>query len=237
MEVITFKIEGDYALFKKPFANNQPQSFIVPPKTAILGMVGAILGFEKNEYIEKLGFDRVKYGVKLLNRSISKELFGINLMNLKNIITNFDKNPIRNGNHRTPTRFEVLKDIEYQMFLHFEDKSIGDEFYQRLSENRFEFEPFLGMAGMFMRVSEVEKIEASKEINSDIIYTSFENSSIDFKIGDNHIYIEKLPYSMDSDRDNPELKKIVSFTGEIEASKIVDNSNFYSSKDGLLCLI
>jgi len=68
VEVISFELSGEYALFKKPFANNQPQSFVIPPKTAILGMFGAIMGWKKDDYIKKMPFENFQYGVKLLTK-------------------------------------------------------------------------------------------------------------------------------------------------------------------------
>jgi CRISPR-associated protein Cas5h len=71
-QVIKFRLSGDYALFKKPFANNQPQSFVIPPKTAILGLIGAIMGWSKEKYIQTLPFNQFGYAVRLLTPRIKK---------------------------------------------------------------------------------------------------------------------------------------------------------------------
>lgn len=119
-QVIKFKLSGDYALFKKPFANNQPQSFVIPPKTAILGLIGAIMGWSKETYIQLLPFEQFGYAVRLLTPKIKKETVGINLMQGKNGKFTFNENSISHPSpdrgQRSPTRYEFIKDIEWEIF-------------------------------------------------------------------------------------------------------------------------
>lgn len=43
MKGFQFKIDGDWAHFKKPETNNNPLSHDLIPKTALIGMIGTVL--------------------------------------------------------------------------------------------------------------------------------------------------------------------------------------------------
>ncbi|WP_024790546.1 MULTISPECIES: type I-B CRISPR-associated protein Cas5b [unclassified Lebetimonas] len=218
-EVISFNLNGDYALFKKPFANSQPQSFVIPPKTAILGMIGAIMGWGKNEYIEKLPFEKFLYSVKLLTPKIKKDLIGINLMQGKSAKFTFNENPLRNPpqrGQRSPTRFEFLKDMEWKIFLIIDDDKIKKELIDRLKNNRFVYNPYLGLQSLFAKIEFSEKfdVELAKNINNNL-YTSFEKDFIKFKINKPvTFYNELIPVYFNQDRSLPRTKEIISFVGD-----------------------
>ncbi len=221
MKAIRFKLSGEYALFKKPYANNQPQSFVIPPKTAILGMIGAIMGWKKDKYIDNLPFENFKYGVKLLTPKIKKDLIGINLMQGKSAKFTFNENPINNPpdrGQRSPTRFEFLKNMEWEIFLHIENTDIQDKLFNRLVDKRFVYNPYLGLQSLFAKIecneSDLINLEIAKEIN-DNLYTSFDKNQIRFKIiKPVAFYNELIPVYFEKDRSLPQTKEMISFIGD-----------------------
>lgn len=70
MNGIKFRIFGNYAMFKIPESNAFGRSTLVPPKTAIIGIIGALCGitkvdnFYKNKFYPRI-FDYIKYSVQL----------------------------------------------------------------------------------------------------------------------------------------------------------------------------
>ena len=76
MKGLQFKIDGDWAHFKKPETNNNPLSHNLIPKTALIGMIGAVLGIEREKMkslFPQLSEDLL-YGVELL-KPVKKALF------------------------------------------------------------------------------------------------------------------------------------------------------------------
>jgi len=218
-QVIKFRLSGDYALFKKPFANNQPQSFVVPPKTAILGMIGAIMGWSKEKYIQTLPFNQFGYAVRLLTPKIKKETVGINLMQGKSAKFTFDENPISHPperGQRSPTRYEFIKDIEWEIFLIIDNQAIREDLFRRLQKKVFVYNPNLGMQQLFARIDSEDliEVELAKEIN-DNLYTSFEKNFVKFTISKPvAFYNELIPVSFNDDRSLPVTKEIISFVGD-----------------------
>ena len=224
MEAIKFKLSGDYALFKKPYANSQPQSFVIPPKTAILGMIGAIMGWKKEEYIEKLSFDKFFYAVRLLTPKIKKDLIGINLMQGKNAKFTFSKNPLTDPpivgsgkpSKRSPTRFEFLKNMEWKIFLIIDDSEVQNELFERIESKRFVYNPNLGLQSLFAKIENEQlfDVELANEVNNDI-YTSFEKDFIKFKINKPvAFYNELIPVYFKKYRSLPQTKEMISFVGD-----------------------
>ena len=232
-QVVKFKLSGDYALFKKPYANNQPQSFIIPPKTAILGLVGAIMGWKKEEYIEKLPFDKFFYAVRLVTSKIKKDLIGINLMQGKGAKFTFNENPLANPpdrGQRSPTRFEFLKDMEWEIFLIIDDSKIQNELFERIELKKFVYNPNLGLQSLFAKIENEQlfDVELANDANNNI-YTSFEKNFVKFKIRKPvAFYNELIPVSFNSDRSLPRTKEMISFVGEYEIE--ITNQNELKGK-------
>jgi CRISPR-associated protein Cas5h len=219
-QVIKFRLSGDYALFKKPFANNQPQSFVIPPKTAILGMIGAIMGWSKEDYIKNLSFDKFGYGVRLLTSKIKKETVGINLMQGKNGKFTFNENPISHPSpdrgQRSPTRYEFIKNIEWEIFLLIDNLLIREKLFERLQKKLFVYNPNLGMQQLFARIDSEDLVDVklAEEI-SDNLYTSFDKNLVKFTINKPvAFYNELIPVSFNDDRSLPVTKEIISFVGD-----------------------
>lgn len=219
-QVIKFKLSGDYALFKKPFANNQPQSFVIPPKTAILGLIGAVMGWSKEDYIKNLPFEKFGYAVRLLTPKIKKETVGINLMQGKNGKFTFNENPISHPSpdrgQRSPTRYEFIKNIEWEILLMIEDNTIRETFFERLQKKVFVYNPNLGMQQLFARIDSeyLIDVELAKELN-DNLYTSFDKNLVKFIIKKPvAFYNELIPVSFNNDRSLPVTKEMISFVGD-----------------------
>ncbi len=218
-QVIKFKLSGDYALFKKPFANNQPQSFVIPPKTAILGLMGAIMGWSKENYIKNLPFEKFGYAVRLLTSKIKKGTVGINLMQGKSAKFTFDENPISHPperGQRSPTRYEFIKDIEWEIFLLIDEQSIREKLFERLQKKTFVYNPNLGMQQLFARIEDEDlfDVELAKEIN-DNLCTSFDKNLVKFTINKPvAFYNELIPVSFNDDRSLPVTKEMISFVGD-----------------------
>lgn len=78
--MFAFKVWGDFACFRDPLTISQNITFPIPPKTAVGGMVAAILGLECNEWMGDDGYFDFKYSVVPLN-PIRKKSFVQNYIN------------------------------------------------------------------------------------------------------------------------------------------------------------
>ncbi|MDQ7055758.1 MAG: CRISPR-associated protein Cas5 [Persephonella sp.] len=83
IKILSFDIWGEFGHFKKFYTTSSPLTFSVPPPTAVFGMLGAVLGFGKDEYLNYINADTTKIGIQIL-KPIKKIRMSINLIDTKN---------------------------------------------------------------------------------------------------------------------------------------------------------
>jgi len=214
MKVIGFNLSGKYALFTKPYTKNQPQSFIIPPKTAIAGMIGGILGFKRDEYQEKL--KNLKYSVVV--KDFKKYTTRFNLLQGKSATFSYSKNPLRNPperGQRSPTTFELLKNSSWDIFVSIEDELL-EELQDRIRKNLYVYEPYLGVANAFAKLNLFQEIiELEKGISK--IKSFFELDLVKVRlIKPTRFYNELIPVGFESERSLPITKEMVVIMDEFE---------------------
>ena len=239
MKVIGFNLSGKYALFTKPYTKNQPQSFIIPPKTAIAGMIGGILGFNRDEYQEKL--KSLKYSVVL--RNVSKYTTRFNLLQGRsernpetgeNGPFTYSKNPISHPGKRgprSPTTFELLKNPSWDIFISLEDELLI-ELQNRIKNSFFEYVPYLGIANAFAKLELFEEVvELEKGVNK--IKSFFEFGLVKVKLNQPvKFYSELIPVEFKEKRSEPVTKEMVIFDGDFDIlNKEEIENEFFIYKD------
>ena len=172
MKVIALKIFGDFAHFRKFYTTSSPLTFLFPPPTAVRGILGAILGFGKEEYIEKTRDFWI--GVKI-NRPVKKIRLGLNLIFTKGSSGKFDPTliPSRKGDVnktlRTQIKAELVKEPSYTLYVY--SYTYFKELYTHLSEKKTHYTPCLGISELIADF-ELEGVYEAKEINSSSLVNS-----------------------------------------------------------------
>jgi len=227
-EIIAFDLYGDYALFKKPWCNREQQSYLIPPKTALIGLLGAILGYNRRNYLNKLNFDEIYTGIKLVSEE-GRELHGFNFMHGKNLdkITKKLSNPYRNPTGKgslSPTRLEYIKNPYYRIYLHFESESLKVKIQNHLRNNKCIFPPYLGQVNLFANIddySETNFLERKIKYSD----TTVPSEMVEVTEINRKIYTERLPFKMNSDRSSPIYKSIAIIKdGEIPLKELERNN-------------
>src|SRR5665647_743158 len=144
-EVLIFDIQSEYGHFRKYNTTTSPLTYSIPTRTAIAGILGAILGMERElrdgvypegaesvqEFFSK---DRCDIAVQIM-RPVKKENIGFNLINTKMSFYDLTKAG------RTQIEFELLKDVHYRIYLAMENKSKFEELSERIIHKRHHFTP------------------------------------------------------------------------------------------------
>jgi CRISPR-associated protein Cas5h len=171
-EVLVFDISGEYGHFRKYNTTTSPLTYSIPTRTAIAGILGAILGMERElrdgvfpegaepvqEFFSK---ERSDIAVQIMC-PMKKENIGFNLINTK--MSFYDLTKAR----RTQIEFELVKDVHYRVYLAMEDKTKFEELSERIVHKRHHFTPYLGLAQFTAQVDFVQKATARQvQGNSD----------------------------------------------------------------------
>lgn len=164
MRAVLFDIWGDYAHFRRFYTTSSPLTYSFPPPTAVRGMVGAILGMGKEEYIEKTS--GLYVGIRVLN-PVKRIRWGQNIVFTKGRGDNFDPTLIRDrkGDQkktlRAQIKIEYLKNPRFRIFLSGDEKMLV-EVASLLQEHRTHYTLCLGLSELLADFSYVgmEELEA-----------------------------------------------------------------------------
>ncbi|MCF7794324.1 MAG: type I-B CRISPR-associated protein Cas5b [Candidatus Cloacimonetes bacterium] len=199
MNFVVFDIWADYAQFKKPFTTMSPQTFSIPTGTAIVGLISAIVGLDKNEYWKYFpeGSFQMAVGVREV---VKKVVIPINTLK-----TTSPKHFYRFEQHKQTT-MEFIKDGKFRVWFAWDDVEHFLQLVANLKNHESYYTVSLGLAwniadfkyvGLFEGKSSERKndfIEICSTIPKRLIG---ENEEIDFE--NRKIFINNIPVRMKSD--------------------------------------
>lgn len=207
MKILVFDIFGDYGHFRKFYTTSSPLTFSFPPPSTIAGILGAIYGVGKNEYLEVFSLDRCKIGIKIVN-PVKKVRMGINLINTKD---NFWRpvlkiNPKSKHEPRTQIRTEFLKEPYYRIYLAHENEGIFQAIANLLKGHKSIYTVSLGLSELladFKFVGEYESEQKSDnefvELQTPVIESELIKNGLEIETGKKY-FKEKMPIKMNQER-------------------------------------
>lgn len=166
-EILIFDIGSEYGHFRKYNTTTSPLTYSIPTRTAIAGILGAILGMEREtadgvypegaipvqEFFGKANYD---IAVQILN-PVKKENVAINLINTAGAREHF-YNLTKAG--RTQIEFELLKEPRFRVYLAMNDQVTLNKLAERIRLKKHHFSPYLGLAQFTADVDFVEMTKA-----------------------------------------------------------------------------
>lgn len=139
-KALSLDISSDFAIFRRGYTTTSALTYTIPSKPTLLGMFGAILGKDYNDYNTKLKGSKV--AVRILNPT-KKMVIAQNLIsgddagNSPTVIT-VDKG-------RPRVSFQYLRNPKFRVFFSSEDESF-DKLKDMLKDHKTYFTPYLGQA-------------------------------------------------------------------------------------------
>ncbi len=217
--ILIFDISSEYGHFRKFNTTNSPLTFSIPPRPAIAGILGAILGIERelapgvyppgvtpvNEVFDSA---KSKIAVQIL-KPVKKVSIGFNLINTKESFFNIKS--------RTQVEFELLKNPKFRLYLHHSDEQIFNALIKRIQTTRHHFSPYLGLSQFTATITWVDLAEAKLTESPHSAYTEIitavnlsdinSNAPIQFQQG---LYTtETIPMSMTKNRNITKYANVV----------------------------
>lgn len=144
MRTLVFDLAGDYALFKKPYSPMSPVSFPVPPPPAVLGMLGAVLGYAKDAYHQRLGWEQVRVAVAL-RAPVRIFRAALNFLQTRSGTDQFFR-PIAGQNTHTQVPCEFLYQPRFRIYVAGLTDPVANELAARLKSGNTAYTVSLGLA-------------------------------------------------------------------------------------------
>lgn len=213
MDVLVFDLFADFGHFKVPYTTTSPLTLPVPSKTAVYGIIGAVLGLDKKDYLSHFQGEACKIALAV-KRPVKKIHIAENLINTKNVsATNmFARMNSRKTAPHSPTRIEFLKEPGCRVYLHHRDRAIFDTVCRHLENHHTVYTISLGISeclanfeyiGLF-DAQYIENNESKRDFVelSSILPLQCLSSSADLALeSDNYLIRTHLPLEMKPGRE------------------------------------
>jgi len=137
MKGVRLEIKGEWAQFRRAETNNNPLSHDLITKTALIGMIGAVLGIERDKMKSQFPVlsEDLKYGVHIKN-NVAKQSWGFTL---------------RQVNHawdKSPKQMEFIRKPHYEVIIGLKNnrsEKLFDDFVDACRNGQSCYEPILGL--------------------------------------------------------------------------------------------
>lgn len=207
MRAIQFEVGGRYAQFRKPETNNNPLTHDFITKTALIGLMGAVLGLERMSEMRSLFpvlCADLRYGVQVQN-PVKKESWGFTLRSAGTYFSNYSSRTISN---RAPKQMEFLRDPQFLISLALLDECDNrsrvsfERFAEHLQNDEAHFTPVLGLhncPALLKWHGFIEAQSAEGEYRTQGFARRDHGPKWDGELADTRIGFEKIPSFQDND--------------------------------------
>ena len=166
--IISFRITGEYASFRDPSVTSNQTVYYIPSKTAIVGILGAMIGITRDNKLGEIYsdqyldfFSQIRIGIKLVNNP-RKIIYYTNHRSLKP--------PVKKSSKTKPVKKEILQSPEYIIYVKASD-DILTELQKVIKSKQFCFSPYLGHAYCPAKISNLRLHNAIKITDIQSMYT------------------------------------------------------------------
>lgn len=234
--IVVFDLFGDFGHFKVPYTTTSPLTFPFPPKTAIYGILSAILGLDKNSYLNHFQNKVFKVGISTRN-PVKKITIAENFINTK--VAKMFARMSSTKSSRTQIRVEFLKDPRFRIYCTSNNTEMLLQLNELLKEHKTQYTISLGLSECLANISYVGLHEEQKMSKpSDFILLNSvlplefleENTDLKISLNSDRKYLKiHMPVEMKEDR---ELIESAYFLIESSGSTIeVKPKEYYRLED------
>ncbi|OAA83842.1 type I-B CRISPR-associated protein Cas5b [Clostridium ljungdahlii] len=205
MDLLILKVKGKFAHFRKFYTNSSSLSYSVPPRTTVVGLIAAVLGYERDSYYEL-------FSKKNFNVSIKKDGCIRKIMQSVNYIKATSPKSIFCPKDHTQIPVEILTGddgVKYTIYINCKDKGLMDELECRVKDNKYVYSPYLGAAPFNCSFEFCNRLDVQLEKSNELIQVStpvnskyIAPGSIDIFEDDNlKLLKERMPVEFLKDRE------------------------------------
>jgi len=228
MKFIVFDCFARFAHFKKPDTIKSPDSYLIPTRSSLTGMLGCMLGFSKKEFSKIWNPKNSKICVGI-NKELRKELFTFNYRMVKD----------NKGSYcgSTLARTQHVVTPNYRLYVSHNDVKTHDMLKTYVENNWSKYQTFLGISEHISRVRFIGEYEAieKKEGKKVFIDSVIQHNNIKkIHVGDHNYYTsEYMPRVMNSKRESLEYAKY--WFDRSGKSIQVDVNKYFNVEGNLVC--
>jgi CRISPR-associated protein Cas5h len=128
MKILTFRLQGKMAHFRRYYSNSSALTYTIPPRTTVIGMVAGLLGYPRDSYYDVFSLDHCRIAMTI-GSQLKKQMQKMNLLMIK---SPNDLNGSQEYHSQTPTELVIPQDIrrgfiDYRIWFSHNDSGIMEE--------------------------------------------------------------------------------------------------------------
>lgn len=206
MKCLVFDIKGEYGHFRKFYTTSSPLTFSIPPRTTVSGIIGALIGLNKEEYLKYFSKEQAKIAIQIKS-PINKTRVSYNLINTKNA------KMYSKIKDRTQVSFELLKNPSFRIYFSHEDENLYNKVKSFLVEGKNYYTLSMGLSEFIAEYEYIDEIDI-KAINQnefveiDTVINFNEEIEIEFENGKEY-FKDTLQNEMNIERVVTEYIKVI----------------------------
>ena len=226
MEVLSFELSGKMAHFRKYYANNTALSYFIPPRTTLMGILGAIMGFPRDSYYERFSSHKLRIGIRVLS-PLKKSFHRLNLLMIKS------PSDFRGQKGRVQIPFEVVTgqnirqdEVRYRIYLgpQKDHEEIFDQIKTHLISQPITFHLSFGVANFSAQLSNIHLytpesvIEKHPQGDQIEVYSALSSERVlEIHLDERRIILDEelhpADFVADYDREVKKMVKVLHATG------------------------
>lgn len=197
-QCVIFDLWGDYAHFRKIYTTTSPLSYSLPTRTALSGLIAAILGLKRDSYYNEFNLENSRFALRLI-KPIKKVRFNLNIIKTD---VGFWLRDI-SGSPRSPTPYEFIKDPHYRIFCWLKNKNLFTQLLNNLKEHKSVYTPYFGISELIAEFFFIGKFNIIEKIaeHPQEIHSILEKEKGNLLIEEGKRYAsESIPMEMNDER-------------------------------------
>ncbi len=218
-KVLVFDIFGEYAHFRKYFTNMSPTTFLLPPRTVITGIIGAIIGIDKAKNPENFSLKEslISVGLKKEVNKVVMQINGVKANSLSTLTM-----PV---GQKRQINYEFVKNPLYRIYFSHNNTELYNKLKMKLEEHQAVYSISLGSAQCLANYDYIGEFDLSEVESPDFqkvrSIIAIENLlEIDFS-GNNKVQKSTMPNEMLNDRRVTKYEEFIySINGEAMLAKV-----------------
>ena len=187
VSIVSFELEGDFAAFRDPTVTSNQTVYIIPSKSAVVGLIGAIIGLKRPNTLGPY-YQELPYCKEYLDL-MKDTMIGVQMRSEPKKVAFFTNHRSLKEKKTKPFKTELLIAPRYTIFVKSND-AIMAKIMDALESRSFVYPPMLGHAYCLARVPSFNHHEAkavvpenklvSTTILDGILETGNTNSGLEF---------------------------------------------------------
>ena len=162
-KVLVFDIFGEYGHFRKHFTNMSPTTFLIPPRTVISGIIGAIIGIDKNENPEQFSLKEsfISIGLKKEVNKVVMQINGVKANSLSTLTM-----PV---GQKRQINYEFVKNPLYRIYFWHNNPDLYNALKNKLEMHQATYTIALGSAQCIANYEYIGEYDVSEHNSADFV--------------------------------------------------------------------